>query len=637
MAADPFNKAHFRSLPEPPFRGDSKLSMRANPPSPYLDGLEVYIGNLHDHIVSIQEDERKLLKDYSIKVANYANKRKNERTISAEKETNDTFDSKWKLIRDNRKQYRELMWDAWNERRKLLSSMRNQKIDEDDIRRRLQLLSGMDKDPAENPKKLLQIDLFSIVFIILQIITIVLFVIGTDYDDDDDYARNNGTANRLADFHSFYMSIALFVVVGFGLIYGFMKKYSYSGLGFTFLLAIFAFEWTILTRIFFDNADDVNGTDEDWERGSLTIWMIINGMYGATAVLVTFGALLGRLKPFELILIVFLEVVAYNLNFYVSVLVLNAVDFSGPVTIFVFGAVFGLTISYILSLPIIEGEDDETFQARDRLRSYNSSIFALLGGAIMISTIAGFNTALGDDGTQYRIAINSVLAITAAIVMTFIASRLFWGKFNVMDVQRAPVAGAIAVAGATSYVVNPAGAMFIGGVVAFFAVGAYAFVTPFLEGNRTRSKSKWKFLTLEDTGGVLAYFLIPAVLGAVAGIIGTAISGNDADIWGNSTERIFVETDNQAGYQLAALAITIGIAFVGGLITGAILFGLQSAWKVALDRLLLVSYYSDEGQWVVPTDFERTQHKAKPAYAEEGTSTVVEPAGDDEDTDDDDL
>ncbi len=39
----------------------------------------------------------------------------------------------------------------------------------------------------------------------------------------------------------------------------------------------------------------------DWERGDLTILSLIDGYYGATACLITFGFLLGKASPLQLV------------------------------------------------------------------------------------------------------------------------------------------------------------------------------------------------------------------------------------------------------------------------------------------------------------------------------------------------
>jgi hypothetical protein len=54
---------------------------------------------------------------------------------------------------------------------------------------------------------------------------------------------------------------------------------------------------TILHLIFWENVD----RGGDWARGDLTILSLIDGYYGATACLVTFGFLLGKASPLQLV------------------------------------------------------------------------------------------------------------------------------------------------------------------------------------------------------------------------------------------------------------------------------------------------------------------------------------------------
>ena len=89
----------------------------------------------------------------------------------------------------------------------------------------------------------------------------------------------------------------MLVLAGFSFFYTFMRKYAYSAISHTFLITVLAVQWTILPLIFWQNVDDGG----DWARGDLTILSLIDGYYGATACLVTFGFLLGKATPLQLV------------------------------------------------------------------------------------------------------------------------------------------------------------------------------------------------------------------------------------------------------------------------------------------------------------------------------------------------
>ena len=79
---------------------------------------------------------------------------------------------------------------------------------------------------------------------------------------------------------------------------------------------------------------------------SLNVQSLIIGDYGAAAILITHGALLGKVTFAQLYMLVTLEVIFYTLNYVVCINVLGAVDAGGSMTIHMFGAYFGLTSTF---------------------------------------------------------------------------------------------------------------------------------------------------------------------------------------------------------------------------------------------------------------------------------------------------
>lgn len=67
-----------------------------------------------------------------------------------------------------------------------------------------------------------------------------------------------------------------------------------------------------------------------------------------TAVLISFGSVLGRIGPFELLLMGLIEVIGYTLNRQLLYGQLGIFDSGGSTAIHTFGAYFGLTVSLIL-------------------------------------------------------------------------------------------------------------------------------------------------------------------------------------------------------------------------------------------------------------------------------------------------
>lgn len=504
------------------------------------------------------------------------------------------FQSRMKKIKSRRKHFRQMLFDAFDERKKLIESMGLQKREEEVLRRKLQKLVALDNEPVEKAPNL--VDLFFWVYLIFQVITCVIYWVACDYSDDTNSPPNMGYTHRSANWYTIWVHVAMLVLAGFSFFYTFMRKYAYSAISHTFLITVLAAQWTILHLIFWQNVDDGG----DWARGDLTILSLIDGYYGATACLITFGFLLGKASPLQLVFLTLFEVGFYALNRFVVLMVLDAVDIGGAQTVHLFGTLFGLGVVGVQTLigQLLQ-EDKERLKEfeKDKQSSYVSNIFTLLGTLIMFVMWPGWNAAYAPNGSQYRVVVNTFLAITSSCIMAFLTSRTIRaGKFLMFDIQRATLAGGIAIGSATPVVVSPGGAMVIGLVAGIVSVLGYAYVNPAIG-----------YFKIHDHAGVLSLHGLSGLLAGVAGIISTAIACQNDYVFGQPVEELFLRGGSQAGYQVLCLIISIGIGLGGGIATGVVLFFLdmlaQYVPQVAEPEKML---YSDQRHFHVPADFERT-------------------------------
>ncbi|KAJ7418680.1 hypothetical protein BTVI_27999 [Pitangus sulphuratus] len=118
-------------------------------------------------------------------------------------------------------------------------------------------------------------------------------------------------------------------------------------------------------------------------------------------------------------------------------------------------------------------------------------------------------------------------------------------------IQNATLAGGVAVGTCADLNIHPFGAMCIGVLAGIVSVLGFHFLSPLLESK----------LNIQDTCGVHNLHGLPGILGGIAGIIVTAITGGDTGQGVQLTP----------GKQAAALGSTLGIALVGGALTGGIL------------------------------------------------------------------
>ena len=140
-------------------------------------------------------------------------------------------------------------------------------------------------------------------------------------------------------------------------------------------------------------------------------------------------------------------------------------------------------------------------------------------------------------------------------------------------------------------IVTPGIGLLMGILGASVSVAALTFLRPLMAGSRS-------VLRIHDTRGVLAVHGLPGFLAAISGIIATAIASLSPLVFGTPFLVLFPRS-YAAGYQAAALAITLLLAAAGGLLTGLLVH--------FLDRRVHTLWFSDELHWHVPTDFPGEQ------------------------------
>ena len=382
----------------------------------------------------------------------------------------------------------------------------------------------------------------------------------------------------------------MMAVVGFGFLMTFLRKYQYSAIGFTLLVVAFAFQWALLVLNFFEQAHA-----NTFRNVALTQEHLIVATYATITVLISMGAVLGVVSALQLLAIAFVEVILYGLNLYI-IRLLNIYNkdqftpwgFGGDATaVHVFGAYFGLALAIPIGLRVKrkgKGKDDQT-------DSYSSDMFAMIGTIFLWVLWPSFNAALVPPVAQHRVIVNTVLALCSSVVFAFLSSRVFrGGKFDMIDIQNATLAGGVGMGNGAALVVGPGSATIIGAVCAVVSSLGYAYLTPWLA----------KFGVI-DTRGIHNMHGLPGLIGTFSSIVAIAIAYNNSDtdfVYGTPLNNFFPNGQPTAVWQLLSLVITLAIALFGGVGLGAILYFTTKPTK----RL-----YSDEHQWRVPSDFELTQ------------------------------
>ncbi|RDD37533.1 Ammonium transporter Rh type C [Trichoplax sp. H2] len=336
--------------------------------------------------------------------------------------------------------------------------------------------------------------------------------------------------------YAMFQDIHVMIFIGFGFLMTFLKKYSFSSVGFNLLLASFVIQWSTLMLGFchhWSNFRDITIKTED----------LIGSDICAAAVLISFGAVLGKTSPLQLMVMALLEVIFYAVNETICFQYLKISDMGGSIVIHAFGAYFGLAVALVMN-------KKEAVDNPNEGSSYQSDLSAMIG------------LASGDQ--QQRAVFNTYFALAACTCTSFVISSLIdrEGRYRMVHVQNSTLAGGVAV-GASANMLLPIWLSMLTGIIAgIISVIGYDYITPFLAKKR-----------IHDTCGV------------------NNLHAGAIDFPGEP-----VTAAGQAGLQAAGIGVTLAISIASGLITGCII-------RLSIfDEVRTEDYYLDSPHWEIPDE-----------------------------------
>ena len=323
--------------------------------------------------------------------------------------------------------------------------------------------------------------------------------------------------------------IMAMLLIGFGFLMVFVKKYGRSALTATFLLVSVSLP-TYLA---------ISGMDIFEERGEIELFILAE--FGAASLLIAAGALLGRIKIYQYMLLGLLFIPFYIFNELVVVddyfnFIGPVADTGGSIVIHAFGALFGIAAAISLTTKAHRDIPIEADATSDR--------YSLLGSMVLWVFWPSFCAALVPIEAIPMTVVNVFIALCGSTIATYFASVSIRGKINAADIANAALAGGVAI-GATCDHATHIEAMIIG-----IIAGAISTV-----GFAVFQKKQERFHKIVDTCGVSNLHGIPGIFGGLAAIV--VVDGIDV------------------GAQLKGILFTIILATIAGLLSGKIisLFG----------------------------------------------------------------
>jgi len=262
-----------------------------------------------------------------------------------------------------------------------------------------------------------------------------------------------------------------------------------------------------------------------------------------------------------------------------------------------FGAFFGVALAYVLSPPGAGQTDHPNNGA-----TYSSDMFSMIGTTFLWIFWPSFNGALAADGHQLAAIVNTHLSLAGSVLATFACSYILLGKFDMVHIQNATLAGGVAMGSAANMRLAPWVSILIGILSGVLSTYGFHAIT---------DKLRAKF-NIDDTCGVHNLHGMPGVLGAIISVF--VVLATDDQYTGGIVPSDRSKGD-QAGVQFAGILVTLVMALVGGFITGKIVKLLPSVqWPAGA--------FTDEGSFELPEDFSAGDIEA-PAPAADKPAVAV--------------
>ena len=321
------------------------------------------------------------------------------------------------------------------------------------------------------------------------------------------------------------IDVMVMLLIGFGFLMVFVKKYGHSSVTATFLLVALSLPLYMLVRPYlWGSAAELSIT---------SISMLLFAEFAAASLLIAIGGPLGRINTSQYLLIGLLFTPLYALNEWIllsgAVIPAGAfLDTAGSISIHAFGAYFAFGMIIMLTTKKEREIKIET--------SKSSNQFMLLGSALWIFW-PSFCAALAPVDKIPLVATNTILALCGATLATYALSTLIRGKIEISDIANASLAGGVAI-GASVANVTPGWSMLIGLAAGAISVIGYTFIQPRLQ----------KLTGGVDTCGVHNLHGMPGIFGGLVAMTLVAFP-----LW-----------------QLTGIVMTVVLAVVMGVVVGFI-------------------------------------------------------------------
>lgn len=353
-----------------------------------------------------------------------------------------------------------------------------------------------------------------------------------------------------AQLYNNYMGVTLMLFVGFGYLMTALRWYGLGAVGLTMFVTCLGMQVNIVVQKLFENG---------FNEYEFDVMTLLHGDFAVATFLISFGGLIGKVNPSQLVVLVILEAITYsaNLVFFLGK-VLEVKDAGGSIGIHMYGAYFGLAASFVLGKPPVR--EKETASSTSDLFSFIGTVFLWLYWPSFCAGWLPAGTIEAEVATT-----NTVLALLGSSVCTFILSAALSGRiFRPVDIQNATLAGGVAIGAVCNLNIQPIGALLIGCAAGIVSTLGNKYVQDFL----------CEKLGLHDTCGINNLHGMPSILGGICSIFFPLfIKQGNAGPLGDPV------------YQFLACVGTLFFSIISGCVTGIVMKVLKDDGESFNDKM----------------------------------------------------
>ena len=320
------------------------------------------------------------------------------------------------------------------------------------------------------------------------------------------------------------------LLVGFGFLMVFVRRYGLSTVTATYLVVSAAIPLYIVI-----NSLGLLGEPKP------EIDKFLLAEFAAASLLICIGAPLGRLKMPQYLLLAVLFIPFYMINEWILLegglgLIPHGgfMDTGGSILIHAFGALFGLGVVMTMTSEQEFGTPIESDATSDQ--------FSMLGSMVLWLFWPSFCAGLVAPELVPHTAVNVVLSLCGATIVTYFASVQLRGKIAIADVANAALAGGVAIGATCDHASHPS-AFVIGIMAGALSTYGFAVIQPKLQG----------MVKGIDTCGVTNLHGWPGLMGGFVAV--------------------FIIDGVSMSAQVTGIIITVIIALAAGYVTGKVLVG----------------------------------------------------------------